>query len=79
MQYHHIIEEGSRVTSNLVENTDNIVRIPAILHEAINARYATKSADYGGMALRDWLKGQSVEVKRAEGIKVLREFGIIVD
>ena len=79
MQYHHIIEEGSGVASNLVENTDNVVRIPAILHEAINARYATKSADYGGLTLREWLKSQPVEVKRAEGIKVLREFGIIVD
>jgi hypothetical protein len=79
MQYHHIIEEGSGVASNLVENTDNIVRIPAILHEAINAIYATKSSKYGGLTLRDWLKGQSADVKREYGIKVLRDLGIIVD
>jgi hypothetical protein len=79
MQYHHIIEEGSGVASNLVENTDNIVRIPAILHEAINAIYATKSSKYGGLTLRDWLKGQSAVVKREYGIKVLRDLGIIVD
>ena len=57
MQYHHIIEGGSGAAANLVENSDNIVRIPAILHEAINALYATKSAKYGGLTLRDWLKG----------------------
>jgi hypothetical protein len=79
MQYHHIIEEGSGVASNLVENADNIVRIPAILHEAINAIYATKSSKYGGLTLRDWLKGQSADVKREYGIKVLRDLGIIVD
>lgn len=78
MQYHHIIERKAGVAASIVESTDNIVAIPTILHEELNARYSTKLARFGGKSLREWLQGKSVAVKREWGIRMMREVGIIV-
>ncbi len=79
MEYHHIVERSAGEAASVVESTDNIVRIPTILHEAISARYGKKIAESGNLSLRNWLKGQPVAVKRYWGIRILRECGIIVE
>jgi len=76
--YHHIIEQSSGEALSITESTDNIVKIPAILHEEINARYAQNQARFGGRSLRDWLKTQPTAVRREWGIRMMREVGIIV-
>jgi len=79
MEWHHIIERGSGAATNMLESTDNIIRIPTILHEEITARFLRKEARFGGLSLRDWLRTQPASVKREWGFRVLREAGIIVD
>lgn len=76
--YHHIIEQSSGEALSITESTDNIVKIPAILHEEINARYAQNQARFGGRSLREWLKTQPRAVRREWGIRMMREVGIIV-
>ena len=42
-QYHHIVTQGgvntTNIPANLLQNTDNIIRLPALLHEEVNAEY----------------------------------------
>ena len=59
-----------------VERKENIIRIPTLLHEAINAAYS-KPKEGTDMTLYEWVQTQPYEVQRAEAIKVLRGLGII--
>jgi hypothetical protein len=79
-EYHHIVEQNSAEAQNIppeqVHNSDLVIRLPKLLHEAVNAEYQRKNPDTG-MSLRDWLKKQPFEVQREEGLKVLRKLGIL--
>jgi len=79
MNYHHIIERESGASKAVTETTENIVRIPAILHEAISGEFQKPVEESGGLPLREWLRTQPDEVKRYWGLRVLRKLGIIVD
>ena len=48
MNYHHIIEQESGASEAVTETTENIVRIPAILHEAISGEYQKAVPEWGG-------------------------------
>lgn len=79
-QYHHIVEQGGENEANIppdrLHNTENVVRIPTLVHEAINAKmYDT--APGTDMTYREWLPLQPYEIQRATGIKIMRELGIL--
>ena len=79
-QYHHIVEQGGENDKNIpaeqLHNTDNIVAIPTLVHEAINAKmYDEKPGT--GMTYREWLPKQSYDVQRETGIEIMRELGIV--
>ncbi len=78
-EYHHIVEQasyGENIPAELLHSTNNIVKIPKLIHEEISAEY---SSLYGttGKTLRDWLKTQPYEVQRAKGLEIMRRFKII--
>ena len=79
-QYHHIVEQGGANEDNLpatqLQNTDNIIRLPTLVHEAVTAEYAKFSTAYG-MTMRRWLQTQPEEVQREEGLKILRTLNIL--
>jgi len=79
-QYHHIVtqggENGDKIPAERLQNTDNIVVLPTILHEAVNAVYSG-SSPVKGMTLYQWLQTQPYDVQREIGIKILRELNII--
>lgn len=79
--YHHIVEQGgangSDIPQGQLQSTDNIVRIPRLLHEAINAVYGSPAPDAPKLTLREWLRTQPFEVQRAMGIQIMRELGIV--
>jgi hypothetical protein len=77
-QYHHIIEQSAGVSKQITETTENIVKIPRILHEAVNGRYMQAVSATNKTTLRNWLRTQPIAVQREWGIKVLKEFGIII-
>ena len=45
-QYHHIVTQGGANEDNIspeqLQNTDNIIRLPTLLHEAVNAEYLSR-------------------------------------
>jgi hypothetical protein len=79
-QYHHIVTQGGANADNIppeqLQNTDNIIRLPTILHEAVNAAYLDSSPD-PNMNMYQWLQTQPYEVQREEGLKILRNLHIL--
>ena len=80
-QYHHIVTQGGMNSDNipveLLQNTDNIIRLPTLLHEAVNAEYAKLLQDDTGMTMYQWLQTQSSDVQREEGLKILKRLNIL--
>jgi hypothetical protein len=79
-QYHHIITQGGANASSIapeqLQSTDNIIRLPTLLHEAVNAEYFRFNRTLG-MTRFQWLQTQPYEVQREEGLKILRELNIL--
>lgn len=78
-EYHHIVTQGGandKIPSEKLQNTENIIRIPTILHEAINAEYSQKK-DGTNMTVYEWIQTQPYDVQREEGLKILRNLHII--
>ena len=87
-QYHHIVTQGGVNTTNIppeqLQNTDNIIRLPTLLHEEVNAEYlklgpdpSAKNADGSQMNIYQWLQTQPYEVQREIGVKILRDLHIL--
>ena len=79
-QYHHIVTQGgmntTNIPANLLQNTDNIILLPTLLHEAVNAAYLEKSP-VPNMNMYQWLQTQPYDVQREEGLKILRRLQIL--
>jgi hypothetical protein len=79
-QYHHIITQGGANEDNIppeqLQNTDNIIRLPTLLHEAVSAEYL-QPKEGTNMTVYQWLQTQPYEVQREEGLKILRELHIL--
>jgi hypothetical protein len=79
-QYHHIVTQGGANTSNIapekLQSTDNIIRLPTLLHEAVNAEYFRVDQRLG-MTKYQWLQTQPYYVQRESGLRILRELYIL--
>jgi hypothetical protein len=67
-----------------LQNTDNIVRLPTLLHEEVNIEYlkpvpdtSAKNPDGSQMNMYQWLQTQPYEVQREEGLIILRRLQIL--
>ena len=79
-QYHHIVTQGGDNASNFspeqLQNTDNIVILPTLLHEAVNAEYS-QIKEGTNMTTYQWLQTQPYEVQYEDGLKILRKLNIL--
>jgi hypothetical protein len=79
-QYHHIVTQGGanagKLSPEQLQNTNNIIRLPTLLHEMVNDEYYKSSPD-GTMKMYQWLQTQPYEVQREEGLRILRELHIL--
>jgi hypothetical protein len=79
-QYHHIVTQGGDNATNFspeqLQNTDNIVILPTLLHEAVNVEYLKQSPD-PNLNMYDWLQTQPYNVQREIGLKILRDLHIL--
>ena len=78
-QYHHIVTQGgtnTKIPAELLQNTDNVIPLPTLLHEAVSGEYSY--FDKGkGMTTYQWLQTQPYDVQREEGLKILRRLHIL--
>jgi hypothetical protein len=81
-QYHHIVTQGGTNKDNIppeqLHNTDDIVILPTLLHEAVNGEYSGRREDTN-MTMYQWLQTQPYNVQREEGLKILRKLHILRD
>jgi hypothetical protein len=79
-QYHHIVTQGAANARSFspqqLQNTDNIIILPTLLHEVVSDEYLKRSPDKN-MNLYQWLQTQPYEVQREEGLKILRDLHIL--
>jgi hypothetical protein len=78
-QYHHIVTQGganTKIPQEQLQNTDNVIPLPTLLHEAVNAVYSSRWKKTN-MTRYEWLQTQPYDVQREEGLKILRELHIL--
>jgi|GEM_PF-3734758 len=78
-QYHHIVTQGganNKIPAERLQNTDNIIPLPTLLHEAVNGEYS-KLRQGTNMTEYQWLQTQPYDVQREEGLKILRRLHIL--
>lgn len=79
-EWHHIVEQGGdnadNFTAEQLHSTENIIPLPGPIHDLVTAKYAHEYDD-SGKTVREWLSGQSFDDQRNEGVKILRELGIV--
>jgi hypothetical protein len=82
-QYHHIVTQGGANAKNplispeQLQNTDNIIRLPTLLHEAVNAEYLKPASADPNITFYTWLQRQPYDVQNEEGLKILRTLHIL--
>jgi hypothetical protein len=79
-QYHHIVTQGganeTKISEKRLQNTDNVIPLPTLLHEAVNGEYSRFDKEKG-MTIYQWLQTQPYDVQREEGLKILRRLHIL--
>jgi hypothetical protein len=79
-QYHHIVTQGGANGTNIpaeqLQNTDNVIPLPTLLHEAVNGKCNERWNDTK-MTRYQWLQTRPYDVQREEGLKILRELHIL--
>jgi hypothetical protein len=79
-QYHHLVTQGGENASNFspqeLQNTDNIIILPALLHEAVSDEYFRPS-EVPNMNMYQWLQTQPYDIQRKEGLRILRDLHIL--
>ncbi|HVG61203.1 MAG TPA: hypothetical protein VNA24_21770 [Hyalangium sp.] len=81
-QWHHIVEQTERNLQRFgphaLHNTENVIAINEKIHRRISAYYSSKDPRFtGGLTVRQWLSGQSLQAQREFGLEVLRNYGAI--
>ncbi len=77
---HHIVEqtpaEQDGFSRELINSSENLVRIPTLKHWQINSWYMTKNKDYGGLSPRAYLRGKDWTERAIVGRKALTGHGV---
>jgi hypothetical protein len=86
---HHIVEKKSarddRFPEDMIEGSDNLVRIPTLKHWQITTWYQTPNPNFKdpdnpnskGISPRDYLRGKSWDERRKMGLQTLIDFGVL--
>ena len=79
-EYHHIVTQGgenqNNIPTEMLQNTENIISIPTIYHEAVNAAYSANRPGTN-MSVYEWLQSQPYSVQREEGLQILHDLKIV--
>ena len=80
-QYHHIVTQGGenqrKIPAEGLQNTNNIVRLPTLLHEAVSTEYSKPAPKDRSITRYQWVQTQPYDTQREEGLRILRELNIL--
>jgi hypothetical protein len=74
--WHHIVEQCKtcQFPATIIHNTKNLVAVPKIVNDRLNALYSSKVASISGnKTIREWLKGKPFKEQYEFGKKKLKE------
>lgn len=78
---HHIVGQFTQNRLQFgrvrIDSPENTVRIPVVKHLDINGYYSRANIDYDGLSPRDYLRGRSWDEQMQEGLKILRDKGVL--
>jgi hypothetical protein len=78
---HHIVGQFAQnrlqFGNDLIDSPENKVRLPTAKHRDINGWYSRSSDDYDGLSPRDYLRGKSWDEQMREGLKIMRDKGVL--
>ena len=82
MQWHHIVGQNPSNIYNIgwekIHHTDNLIRVTASEHAAINAHYESRPPNLGGETVREWLSHYSYDDQHEYAVHFLRGLGISI-
>lgn len=80
-QYHHIVTQGGANADNFtpqqLQNTNNVIPLPTLLHEAVNAEYLKPAPADPSVSFYQWVQKQPYDVQYQEGLEVLLRLHIL--
>ena len=75
--WHHIVEQrlgdNGRFPPEWIHSTDNVINIPDVLHQCINAEMSSKQEYTGDLTLRQWLEPMSFEEQYDFGVQLIED------
>ena len=78
---HHIVEQATANPDGsedaLMDDPDNLARIPMAKHWELNSWYETPDDEFDGLTPRQYLKGKSWEERWQVGLDGLRSIGVL--
>lgn len=78
---HHIVEqtpaERSGFPRSMIDAPENLVRISTLQHWGITGWYMTKSADYGDLSPREYLRDKDWNERTRVGLDALAKYGAL--
>lgn len=78
---HHIVEqtqaERDGFSRDVIDDPENLVRIPRLKHQEINGWYQRPNLDFDGLTPREYLSGRNWDVRRQVGLEALRIHGVL--
>lgn len=78
---HHIVEQTAALRdgfpSDIVNGSDNLVRIPRLKHWLVTAWYQIPNEQFGWMPPREFLHEKHWEERRRVGLSILIELGVL--
>jgi hypothetical protein len=70
-------ERDGKYPRDVIDHPDNVVRIPTMKHEDINAWYQKSNSEFGDMSPREYLRDKVLKVRRSGGSKALKDAGVL--
>ena len=78
---HHIVEQTSAdadgFSRELIDSSENLVRIPALKHWQITGWYMKNNREFGGLSPRDYLRGKDWNERVRVGHEALVRFEVL--
>jgi hypothetical protein len=64
---------ATKIPPAQLQNTDNVIRLPTLVHEAVSAEYLKPAPADETKTLYEWVQSQPYNIQREEGLRILRE------
>ena len=85
-EQHHIVEQNpdnlakkiiEKFGQDMLDDPSNLVWIPRLKHELINAYYSSKTEETGDLTVREYLNELDFDEQWEEGLRIMRKFGVL--